>query len=71
MARVRKLDRNRDGHAVIALAGDKRYGQAELHVVGGSCPYLTARVQDGEVFAAFSGKKALRKLARALLEVTK
>jgi hypothetical protein len=65
MARVRKLERGRDGDAILSLSADRGYEGGELHVVGpGKRSYLTTHFEGRCV--AFSGVKTLRALADAI-----
>jgi hypothetical protein len=71
MARVRRI-RSGDGDSSFSLYADKHYKGAELFVVpSGRRAYFMVFCGEGESFAAFSGQKTLRKLARAILRAIK
>ena len=70
MARVRKLNKDRDGDAILSLSADHYYEGGELHVVpGGRRTYLTTNYNGDCV--AFSGEKTLRALANSILVALK
>ena len=70
MARIRKLRDVRDGDAILSLSADRYYDGGELHVVpGGKRTYLTTHYR-GE-YVAFSGPKALKAIADAILKALK
>ena len=70
MARIRKLNEARDGDSILSLSADRYYDSGELHVVpGGKKAYLTTHYR-GEC-VAFSGPKALKAIANAILKALK
>ena len=70
MARVRKLDPDRDGDAVISVVSDECHQSGELFVVPeGKEAYMTVHYQGGIV--AFSGPKTLRAIAEAIKKALK
>lgn len=66
MARVRKLNKNRDGDAILSVMADDGYHQGgELFVVpDGNRAYMTTHCNGTCV--AFSGPKTLRAIADAI-----
>ena len=70
MAKVRKLDPDRDGDAVLSVVSDDCHQSGELFVVGeGKEAYMTVHYQGGIV--AFSGPKTLRAIADAIKKALK